>query len=576
MPVEKEYSGVENAAFATDRRLETATWQVTKEPGGLECITLNPTDCSVRISPSSKSSPSALYSFHRDLRSPNSQPLVLLFEARSRAMLSVCLSPDTENLNESTYEIIFGESGNTKTLLRFRTKRLQDRITATAPGRHCQTTNWTSYWVCLDQKHLFAGLGKIPGSQVISVLNNSEEKSLIRPFVGFGNGESKNGGGGPAFLRGIKLATCPDFILDKLQSLTTKDLAMITSVADTEEDRKLLEEYQEECRKARARAEKFGVEYLEPKPEAFLNWSEAKKLRSNANAGFATGIDLMDPKEQEKQEARRKRFEVQLEQLKETDENAVEEAALDVIQAWDNETLVKDQRVDPPPTLWVPPLEKAENVSDLGDFAIQTEEPAFSPNKVHIFSIDWAAFKQIRTNDIMGYFSIYGPTYVEWLSDLSCNIHFQDQFSAARALENISQRIPSPPPDELETSETVPSDLGRMGWRLGKKMLYKVKNDRFGRRGTRARLLMRIATTLDILHERPSSWKSPPGFSSSRVLGPGSETRGTKAKEPRKRNEATKQKGDPMVQGLSSGRAGFSVEEIEAERAKKRMKFSES
>ena len=145
----------------------------------------------------------------------------------------------------------------------------------------------------------------------------------------------------------------------------------------------------------------------------------------------------------------------------------------------------------------------------------------------------------------------------------------------------------------------------------------KVKNDRFGRRGTKARILMRPATSLDILVERPSTWPNPPpGFSTKRILGPGSDydtsavdddddNNGRRRKRRRRssdregpstnnsntanngkrnRNGATGKRrqraddtsagvpsaSDRLNQGLSSSRAGFTIEEMEALRAAKK------
>ena len=89
---------------------------------------------------------------------------------------------------------------------------------------------------------------------------------------------------------------------------------------------------------------------------------------------------------------------------------------------------------------------------------------------------------------------MYGPTYVEWLGDLSCNLCFQDKFSASRAMHNLAQELPSPPPsslqvnnkekgngDENEGQQTqgdddyTPPDLGNMGWRLCNKHIRKVR-----------------------------------------------------------------------------------------------------
>lgn len=141
----------------------------------------------------------------------------------------------------------------------------------------------------------------------------------------------------------------------------------------------------------------------------------------------------------------------------------------------------------------------------------------------------------------------------------------------------------------------------------------QIKNDRFGRRGTTARILMRPANSLDILVERPSTWPDPPpGFSTKRILRPGSDydttavddeddNHGRRNKRRRRNsdrerpsnsnsnnserssNGATGKRrqrtddptamdpaSDRLNQGLSSGRAGFSVEEMEALRAAKK------
>jgi hypothetical protein len=316
-------------------------------------------------------------------------------------------------------------------------------------------------------------------------------------------------------------------------------------------------------------------------PPANVPWSQLRRLQANPKPGFQTGFDLSDPAEKVKQEARQKRFGIVA--APPTDDTTLQETTeenlLPILQAWDNESLVGMHRTDPPQSLWKNlPLDTTEVTEQVDEFREETAKPpTLVHEKIHIFSIDWAAFKQIRTNDIMAYFSIYGPTYVEWLDDLSANVIFEG-FSAARALENMSQELPTPPPEEdLIHFFPSPPDFGGMGWRFGRKLLHKVTSDRYGQRGTTARLLMRVATSLDILQDRPSSWpKPPPGFSTKRVLGPGSDfpkqnkrTRGGERSDP----------GPPgteqlMNSSLSAGRAGFSVEEMEAERARKRAKES--
>jgi Nuclear cap-binding protein subunit 3 len=317
----------------------------------------------------------------------------------------------------------------------------------------------------------------------------------------------------PIKVRKIILTSLPIELADQLHTtIQLNQLEMITVDKDEAQthldgnhiddrtilDATLLREYKEECDKARARAIKFGISYQEPPPDAFIPWSHARRLRANPTTGFITGMDLTDPTEQAKITARKTRFgavttssldsteppEQQQLLSSEHDQDATPQSGppddyLPMEQAWDNESFILEQRVDPHPSLWKEPGEIDPEAMDDTEDAL-----ALVPEKIHIFSIDWAAFKQIRTDDIMSYFSIYGPSYVEWLADLSCNIHFQDKYSAKRALENMSMELPSPPPLALIESDAVnenhhqpmygPSDLGNMGWRLGKMMLRKI------------------------------------------------------------------------------------------------------
>lgn len=276
-----------------------------------------------------------------------------------------------------------------------------------------------------------------------------------------------------------------------------------------------MEEYEKECQKRKARAEKFGTAYVEPKLEDFLPWTEVKRIRDQPKnvKGFATGIDLMDSEELVKQEARKARFAKMKEDMVSEDnkdkdettttaEDAPEESSdpmtkkddlkvedLPVSQCWDKEEILRPQRFDPPSTLWTKPTEEpssqpAESSEEQRDAATidakdATEEITWVPEKIHLFALDWAAFKQIRNKDLMTYFTGYGPTYVEWLGDLSCNICFEDKFTAKRALTTLGQEIPSPPPDEVphegEATETkTRPDFGNMTWRFCRRPVRKV------------------------------------------------------------------------------------------------------
>jgi hypothetical protein len=356
---------------------------------------------------------------------------------------------------------------------------------------------------------------------------------------------------------------------------------------------------------------------------------------------------------------------------------------LAIEQAWDNWELVKRFRVDPPSS------DNKDSMEKLEEEEFIPKTVSVVPTKIHIFSIDWACFKQIRTDDLMSYFKDYGPSYVEWLGELSCNVLFEDKYSAARAFHALSQELPSPPPEDLiiarknrrnekdnddknmdevndgeeqgmegvkeegdaaAADEIVPSaseveadgiaidvvkkegeettqpeeakplpDYGAMGWRFCKWTVRKVRtvfcdafstvfpefkvpnviyfpiaiqvsNDRYGIRGTRARLLMRLATSNDCLDDRPSEWpKPPPGFSTKRRLMPWYDFSGKRRQGRDNRRDTKRRRGHdgrrrgrrddddnnvdtvdgehPLLsKGLRSGRDGFTMEEIQAER----------
>ncbi len=453
--------------------------------------------------------------------------------------------------------------------------------------------------------------------------------------------------------------------------------------ASASKDAELWAEYQKECEKAKKRAMKFGIDYKQPAPDAFFKWSEARRLRANPERGFITGMDIMSKEEKEKARKRKERFEQEERKNKEAmgldanhadgdgdgdadgdgdgmdmeadgeGEQTEKREPLPLEQAWDNEELVGSMRVDPPESLY-----PASDVQVTDRDGESSEEPKHIPTKIHLFAIDWAAFKQIRTDDVLSFFKIYGPTYVEWLGELSCNVHFEDKYSAARAMEALSRPIPTDIPlgekkgtseegagqeqqviensieisregmdsndNDAMTTEEEPQEqkpisttnLGSMGWRFCNYPLRKIQSDRYGKKHTRSRCLFRIATSLDILEDRPTTWpKPPPGFTTKRILGPGDDFKtwsdhrrkrrhtsdgggkrrrrsrgGTYEQERWERDRAydgddydyddddnyeenapkTDEFGRsalPAIDvGLKAGRAGFSVEQMEAER----------
>lgn len=511
----------------------------------------------------------------------NSKLLVILinlytyiYTAKGRECVAVALSPTPSFSIGKTYAVHIGAANNQQTVIRRRLPNQVDAVdTIVNTPQICSTDEYKPYWICLDSAgKVSVGIGSIPFQNTVAVLDDSLYHALrsgidaIR-FIGIGN-SALGRKASSLQVRNVIVSTIPSFLENAQVSMYDPSTAMFSS-NDNEELMKLRKEYQSQCERAEARAKRFGVEYKQPHPDAFFKWSEARKLRSNVTKGFITGIDIMSQEEKEKARKRKERFEEE-DHIKnsnndnEKDDNHMEEnddeesddgdnnndsqqkkekrEPLPLEQAWENEKLVSSLRVDPPSDLYLS-ASMNENANkthdDMGSIHV------FVETKIHLFSVDWAAFKQIRTDDIMAYFSGYGPTYVEWLGELSCNVHFEDKYSAARAMEALSRPLPmdipvksetvasdgdmkdenlmDPSKNEIVTSKPISeTNLGRMGWRLCNYPIRKVHSDRFGRRGTRARCLFRIATSLDVLEERPTSWpKPPPGFTTTRVLGPG-------------------------------------------------------
>ena len=518
--------------------------------------------------------------------------ILLTWQAQAREGIAVALTPQPKYTNGRTYEIFFGDRANTNTLIEKRTGG-KEKLHVSLPGRHCTETEWTSYWIALHQGKVYAGVGNEPPQQRLGVLEDDPEAALSSTwYVGMGNSSMKRAGERPFYnqYQHVRLTALDLGLATALEALDTTQIPAVINVGDVDAETKAIQAaYEEECRKARARAEKFGIPYKEP--HKFL---PQNKRQVQSSTGLATGMDLQDPEEKAKQKARRERFGLSEDAVAAADGDDVDtEDIVPVTQAWDNEKLVANHRMDPPKQLWkIVPAE-----IDTDPFAPVVEEAYIVPEKIHLFAIDWAAFLQIRTNDLSAYFSLYSPTHVEWLGDLGCNIHFADKFSAARALQNLSQEIPTPPlepeivPDgDNDKPCSPPVDLGAMGWRLGKTPLRKVSDDRFGRKGTTARILLRLATSQDVLRDKKSSshkkTRPPLGFSKTRVLGPGSDFPKKKKKNKRNRDKREDAQGvgggssgteEPslLMGSLKASRSGFSVEEMEAERARKRAKTAD-
>lgn len=64
---------------------------------------------------------------------------------------------------------------------------------------------------------------------------------------------------------------------------------------------------------------------------------------------------------------------------------------------------------------------------------------------VYVYGVDL-----LSTADILRHFADYGPTFVEWINDSSCNVLFADGPSAKRALAGLGKALPPAEGSELQ------------------------------------------------------------------------------------------------------------------------------
>lgn len=422
--------------------------------------------------------------------------------AIGRECLAIALSPYHSYDLGKTYVVHFGANGNLQTVLR-RHVNFNEAVDVSFPSRVCGENNWVPYWIVLQGGKLSAGVGKVPGKNCIGTLDDTMYNMLrsgvdaVR-YVGIGNSALQRSAR-DLRVRNVMVSSIPEHF--GLGGIPLEECGFVNILEmgygsgsggnSMEEggggavptEAELLAEYEKERAKAKARAAKFGVEYKEPAPDAFMKWSEARRLRMNPEKGFITGIDTFSMEEKAKADARKERFakderkrkglDSDEEEIKgedgeeDMDDDGVDDVAewektkrdpLAIEQAWDNWELVEQFRSDPTDSVVKKESEggtmATDDAMDKSDEVEQKEDfipksVTVVPTKIHIFSMDHQCFKQIRTDDLMSYFKDYGPSYVEWLGELSCNVMFEDRHSAARAFHALSQELPTPPPKDL-------------------------------------------------------------------------------------------------------------------------------
>jgi hypothetical protein len=493
--------------------------------------------------------------------------MLLTFDAMCSGDLVVCLSPSPDFVLGKSYAAVFGSQGNSLSILRRRAapSGLAAPPEVSAACKPCDSRRWVSYWLSLSSEGVLSlgvldpdgGSGApspslaardaanpFPASNCLlqfvdkSYAEQRQPEDAVR-FVAFGNNQQQPPGARAGGGRGGGAAEVPS---TRIRNVTLRQLTAAEDVLvlkprppssgafqvrtweeaqglsesssgaarpfSEEMHRAMMEEWEKEMAARSARAEKYGTDYKIPAFESFLKWSEAKYLsRQNGSQGFVTGIDMDDPEEVKKREARFAKFGAMLggspatpapssdgskkrsrdgeeddasadaekataeiggagtpsaDSVQQSSARRGEARVMPVTGAFACPHFQNMWRVDPEPTAVFGSEEAGAMDTSVkrGEWGMG-DVPHLIPEKLHIFSFDFSAFLQMTTADILAHFSVYGPSYVEWLGETSCNVIFEDAFSAKRAFMNLCQAIPSPEEVEALEAEKAPASASK-------------------------------------------------------------------------------------------------------------------
>lgn len=215
------------------------------------------------------------------------------------------------------------------------------------------------------------------------------------------------------------------------------------------------------------RAKRFGVSPAKVDVKTVLG-----SRRAATRKGFATGYDVTSREEEELRKKRAERF------------GAVPASS----------TAGEDEEEPVAATA----LERRRS-------AVPGEE--VRPNAVHVFGVD-----DLETAEIMRHFTPYGPSWVEWLNDSSCNVAFEDEHSVRRVLRfcAAAEETTAPAGDAMgdgdgdgQSAPAAPDGAERderLEWREGKPIHGGAK------KGLKQRFVvwMRVATEKDVRPEKPN------------------------------------------------------------------------
>nr|CCA21932.1 conserved hypothetical protein [Albugo laibachii Nc14]CCA24782.1 conserved hypothetical protein [Albugo laibachii Nc14] len=432
---------------------------------------------------------------------------------------------------EWMFEVAIGSSGNTEVVWRrntttqLRKMRIhEEELSNVFTGRTCSETVFVPYWIVWMHRTFVLGIGKDIGVDPIAKAVVDEACDPLA-YVSFAAWDV------PATCRNVELCDTHE---TSIQVDEMKIRTIIRSDPFGEED--LLTEsqrkaYEEAVETARKRAERFGVAHKAPNLKDFVDPKDIRKWQRSGTVAtdsvFATGFDLSSQDELNKRTERMKRFGTPAFAVEFSTDSARAISKGMTQEEWQEENNNKErmaaraekfgltQAENDNQSLHAASQKVASERCDISEKALKEE--LFRDDGIHVYSLD-ERFQQVRSKDVLSYFTGYGPSYVEWINDSSCTVVFQDVFTAKRALialgHEITQAQMSAFQKDSERSDTEAQDVemkdvtdsieastdpvdgfARSNWRLGVPM-SKYQSD------SKWRVLLRRATEDDFPPEK--------------------------------------------------------------------------
>ena len=239
----------------------------------------------------------------------------------------------------------------------------------------------------------------------------------------------------------------------------------------------------------RARAAKFGVEYVEPQ-SGRRELKAQMVAQQRADAGFTTGFDMFSQEELEKRQQRAERFGQPSAGIQWTGGEVAEDAEKRRARA-ERFGMAEDAEKLKARAERFGVTNSTQNEKDetgLMDVDLYEERKDVAADVerrldvVHIYGVDL-----MSTKDILNYFGDYGPKFVEWINDSSANIVFNDSGTAERALVGMGTPMVN---SDLPSGATLADPAAiKYVW---------FKGHDFKKGGVDIPLVLRVATVLDV------------------------------------------------------------------------------